>query len=207
MSNCPKCNEKLSSFYFKQTCPKCGANLLYYNFEDNLKQDAQLADREWGAVDKLLSGIKASAIGSPIAVLRTISYFVSVLLLLVPCYVVQGLPVEKISLLSLIKMLVSGDLQFGTILSDKAVLLCFCAFVGVILIGLVSLVLSLFSYTKNGLKRNMALTLIDIAVFLVITLVINFSTGASISVIGCLLVMASMFFTLALHKIVDNKTS
>ena len=205
MSNCPKCNEKLSPFYFKQTCPKCGANLLYYNLEENLKQDAQIADKEWGAVDTLLNGIKVSAVGSPIAILRTLSYFVSVVLLLIPCYVVTELPIEKVSLLSLIKMLVSGDLQFGTILSDKTLLLCFAAFVSVVLIGLVSLILSLFSYTKNGFKRNVALTIIDIAVFLVITLVINFSAGVSISVIGCLLVMASMFLTLALHKFVDKK--
>lgn len=204
MSNCPKCNEKLSPFYFKQTCPKCGANLLYYNLEENLKQDAQLADKEWGAVDTLLNGIKVSSIGSPIAIFRTVSYFISVVLLLLPCYVVTGLPVEKISLLSLVKMLISGDLQFSTILSNKALLLCFAAFVSVVLIGLVSLILSLFSYTKNGLKRNMALTIIDIVVFLVITLVINFS-DASVNVIGCLLVMASMFLTLALHKFVDKK--
>lgn len=206
MSNCPKCNEKLSPFYFKQTCPKCGANLLYYNLEENLKQDAQLADKEWGAVDTLLNGIKVSAIGSPIAIFRTVSYFISVVLLFLPCYLLEGLPVEKISLLSLVKMLISGDLQFGSILSDKALLLCFAAFVSVVLIGLVSLILSLFSYTKNGLKRNMALTIIDIVVFLVITLVINFS-DASVNVIGCLLVMASMFLTLALHKFVDKKIS
>lgn len=204
MSNCPKCNEKLSPFYFKQTCPKCGTNLLYYNLEDNLKADAALADKEWGAVDKILNGIKMSSIGSVVAVIRLISYFVSVALLLVPCYVVTGLPNEKISLLSLIQMFVSGDLQFGEILSDKALLLCFIAFVCVILIGLVSLILSLFSYTKNGFKRNMALTIIDIAVFFALTMVINFSS-ASISVIGCLLVMASMFLTLALHKFVDKK--
>lgn len=207
MSNCPKCNEKLSPFYFKQTCPKCGANLLYYNLETNLKNDAELAAKEWGAVDTLLNGIKVSAIGSPIAILRTVSYFISVVLLLVPCYVVAGLSNENLSLLTLIKMLISGELQFGAILSDKALLLCLAAFVSVVLIGLVSLILSLFSYTKNGLKRNIALTIIDIVVFLVITLGINFSTGASIRVIGCLLVMVSMFLTLALHKFVDKKIS
>lgn len=205
MSNCPKCNEKLSPFYFKQTCPKCGANLLYYNLETNLKNDAELAAEEWGAVDTLLNGIRVSAVGSPIAILRTVSYFISVVLLLIPCYVVTGLPIEKISLLSLIKMLISGDLQFGTILSDKALTLCFAAFVSVVLIGLVSLILSLFSYTKNGFKRNMALTVIDIIVFFVLTMIVNFSTGASISVVGCFLVMASMFLTLVLHKLVDKK--
>ena len=31
MSNCPKCNEKLSPFYMKQNCPKCNTNLVYYD--------------------------------------------------------------------------------------------------------------------------------------------------------------------------------
>lgn len=204
MSNCPKCNEKLSPFYFKQTCPKCGANLLYYNLETNLKNDAQVAENEWGAIERFLNGIKTSAIGSPIAIARTVSYFISVALLLIPCYVVSSVANEKISLLSLVMMLISGDLQFGDILSNKALLLCFVAFVGVVLIGLVSLVLSLLSYTKNGYKRNMALTVIDIVVFFALSMIINFS-GASINIIGCLLVMASMFLTLALHKSVDKK--
>jgi len=206
MSNCPKCNEKLSPFYFNQTCPKCGANLLYYNLEERLGADAETAAAEWGAVERLLNGMKASAIGSAAAVIRTVSYFVTVVLLLVPCYVVSGLPNEKLSLLSLIKMLISGDLQFGTILSDKVLLLCFAAFVCVVLIGLISLILSLFSYTKNGLKRNMALTIIDIAVFLALTIVIVFS-GASINAVGCVLVEASMFLTLLLHKFADKKIS
>lgn len=206
MSNCPNCNEKLSPFYFKQVCPKCGINLLYCNLEERLGKDADAAAAEWGAVDKLLNGIKASVIGSAAAVLRTVSYFVSVVLLLVPCYVVSGLPEEKISLLSLVKMLVSGDLQFDAVFSDKALLLCFAAFVCVVLIGLVSLILSLFSYTKNGFKRNMTLTIIDIAVFFVFTMVINFS-AASINAVGCLLVMASMFLTLILHKFADKKLS
>lgn len=206
MSNCPKCNEKLKPLYFKQTCPKCGANLLYYNLEERLQKDANQAAAEWGAVDKLLNGIKVSAIGSAAAVARTVSYFITVALLLVPCYIVSELPNEKISLLSLVQMLISEDIQFDSILSDKALLLCFAAFVSVVLIGLISLILSLFSYTKNGLKRNIVLTVIDIIVFFVLTMVINFS-GASIYVVGCLLVMASMFLTCALHKLVDKKIS
>lgn len=203
MSNCPKCNEKLSPFYFKQTCPKCGANLLYYNLEEHLQEDADIAAFEWGAVDKLINGIKASVIGSAAAIIRTVSYFATVVLLLVPCYIIQGLPIENISLLTLVKMLISGDVQFSTVLSDKSLLLTLVSFAAVVLIGLISLVLSLFSYTKNGYKRNVALTIIDIAVFFVLLMAINFS-DASINIIGCLLVMASMFFTCAFHKAVDK---
>lgn len=203
MSNCPKCNEKLSPFYFKQSCPKCGANLLYYNLDERLQQDADTAALEWGAVDRLVNGIKASVVGSAASIIRTVSYFLTVLLLLVPCYTVSGLPIESVSLLSLIKMLVSGEIDFGSIFFDKVLLLVFISFAAVVLIGLVSLIISLFSYTKNGLKRNMAITVIDIVVFFVLVMVINFSS-ASINVLGCLLVLASMFLTCVLHKFADK---
>lgn len=203
MSNCPKCNEKLSPFYFKQNCPKCGTNLLYYNLEDRLQQDAKQADAEWGAVDRLVNGIKASSIGSVAAVIRTVSYFVTVVLLLIPCYIISGLPAENISLLTLVKMLISGDLQFGEVFSNTALMLAFISFAAVILIGLVSLIASLFSYTKNGLKRNIALTIIDIAVFFILSMV-TFSLGAAINIIGLVLIVAGMILTLALHKPVDK---
>ncbi len=203
MSNCPKCNEKLSPFYFKPTCPKCGANLLYYNLEERLQEDADVAASEWGAVDRLLNGIKASVIGSLPAIIRTVSYFITVALLLVPCYIIQGLPTENISLLTLIKMLISGDIQFGDILSDKTLLLALVSFAAVVLIGLVSLVLSLLSYTKNGYKRNMALTIIDIAVFFVLFM-LTFLSGCAINIVGIVLITASMILTLVLHKSVDK---
>lgn len=56
-NKCPKCGEKLSLFYMKQTCPKCGANILYYGIEDRLKEDAEKAQKEveafWGIIRKI----------------------------------------------------------------------------------------------------------------------------------------------------------
>ena len=43
---CPSCGGKLSLFYLKQTCPHCGVNLLTYNAEARLEQDAQKAAQE-----------------------------------------------------------------------------------------------------------------------------------------------------------------
>ena len=45
MSNCPKCNKKIGAFYFKQNCPHCNANLMYYDFDNRLKEDAALAEK------------------------------------------------------------------------------------------------------------------------------------------------------------------
>ena len=43
---CPHCGGKLSLFYLKQTCPHCGVNLLTYNAQARLEQDAQKAAQE-----------------------------------------------------------------------------------------------------------------------------------------------------------------
>lgn len=58
MSNrCPKCNEKLSPLYMKQTCPKCGVNLMYYKLDERLEADAKQAEKEvrevWLLIRKL----------------------------------------------------------------------------------------------------------------------------------------------------------
>ena len=56
-NKCPKCGEKLSFFYMKQTCPKCGVNLLYYGIEDRLAEDAEKAKKEvdtfWRIIRKI----------------------------------------------------------------------------------------------------------------------------------------------------------
>ena len=57
-NKCPKCGKKLSLFYIKQECDNCGCNLLYYDMENRLEQDAQQAEEEYdkfyALVNKLL---------------------------------------------------------------------------------------------------------------------------------------------------------
>ncbi len=43
---CPKCGAEIKTFYFKQNCPECGVNLLYYNLDERLEQDAENAEKE-----------------------------------------------------------------------------------------------------------------------------------------------------------------
>ena len=53
-NRCPKCGEKLSVFYLKQTCPKCGVNLLYYKIDEQLEADAEKAAAEVEALWRFL---------------------------------------------------------------------------------------------------------------------------------------------------------
>ena len=174
MSNkCPKCGAKLSPFYLKPNCPSCGVNIVQYGFDERLESDKIRAEKEWERFDNFLNGLKMSSIGSPIAIVRLISFFLPIVALLIPVYKVNG---AGINLISIIKSIISDS---SSVFQNKAMLLCFISFAAVILTSLVCAVISLFSYTKNGYKRNIILSGIQICTFIALSTaaVIN---GASI---------------------------
>lgn len=193
MSNkCPKCGAKLSPFYLKPNCPSCGVNIVQYGFDERLESDKIRAEKEWERFDNFLNGLKMSSIGSPIAIVRLISFFLPIVALLIPVYKVNG---AGINLISIIKSIISDS---ASVFQNKAMLLCFISFAAVILTSLVCAVISLFSYTKNGYKRNIILSGIQICIFIALSTaaVIN---GASIYA-GAAAVILLQILTLYLHK-------
>lgn len=193
MSNkCPKCGAKLSPFYLKPNCPSCGVNIVQYGFDERLESDKIRAEKEWERVDNFLNGLKMSSIGSPIAIVRLISFFLPIVALLIPVYKVND---AGINLISIIKSIISDS---SSVFQNKAMLLCFISFAAVILTSLVCAVISLFSYTKNGYKRNIILSVIQICTFIALSTaaVIN---GASIFA-GAAAVILLQILTLYLHK-------
>lgn len=193
MSNkCPKCGAKLSPFYLKPNCPSCGVNIVQYGFDERLENDKIRAEKEWERFDNFLNGLKMSSIGSPIAIVRLISFFLPIVALLIPVYKVNG---AGINLISIIKSIISNS---ASVFQNKAMLLCFISFAAVILTSLVCAVISLFSYTKNGYKRNIILSVIQICTFIALSTaaVIN---GASIFA-GAAAVILLQILTLYLHK-------
>lgn len=193
MSNkCPKCGAKLSPFYLKPNCPSCGVNIVQYGFDERLESDKIRAEKEWERFDNFLNGLKMSSIGSPIAIVRLISFFLPIVALLIPVYKVNG---AGINLISIIKSIISDS---SSVFQNKAMLLCFISFAAVILTSLVCAVISLFSYTKNGYKRNIVLSGIQICTFIALSTaaVIN---GASIFA-GAAAVILLQILTLYLHK-------
>jgi len=193
MSNkCPKCGAKLSPFYLKPNCPSCGVNIVQYGFDERLESDKIRAEKEWERFDNFLNGLKMSSIGSSIAIVRLISFFLPIVALLIPVYKVNG---AGINLISIIKSIISDS---ASVFQNKAMLLCFISFAAVILTSLVCAVISLFSYTKNGYKRNIILSGIQICTFIALSTaaVIN---GASIFA-GAAAVILLQILTLYLNK-------
>lgn len=190
-NRCPKCNAKLKTFYFKPNCPHCNANLMYYDFDSRLKADAALADKEWGFIENLLDGIKQSAIGSLIAILRLISFVLPILALLMPVFKLDS---QNVSLISLIKTIIAdSEAVFG----NTAMFLCLAVFASVVVFALLSAIISLFSFTKNGFKRNLIFSVIAITVFAILSIV-AIANGCSISY-GAFAVVILQIITVILH--------
>ncbi len=58
MDKCPKCGKKLSLFYVKQTCNDCGCNILYYDMDKRLEEDAKKAEAEFESLNKFFEAVK-----------------------------------------------------------------------------------------------------------------------------------------------------
>lgn len=197
MSNkCPKCGAKLSPFYLKPTCPKCQTNIMQYGFEERIENDRIKAEKEWEQFDNFLLGIKKSSIGSLVAIIRLVSFFLPIVALLIPVYKVNT---SSVNLISIIKNIISDS---SSVFSDTAMLLCFISFASVILLSLLCAIISLFSCTKNGFKRNVIFSALQIIVFVALS-VAAFVNGASIH-IGFIAVILLQILTVFLHVLHKN---
>lgn len=198
MSNCPKCNKKIGTFYFKQNCPHCNANLMYYDFDNRLKQDAEKAEQEWNAVENVINGIKASAIGSLPAIARLIMLVAPVVALLMPSFKLND---NTITLVSMIKQVISSS---GEVFGNKVMLFAFVTFAVAIAFAIVNLVVLLLSFTKNGLVRNVVFSAIGLAAFIGVGIAASVA-GITICLFGGFYVAAVlMAITIALHFAVNK---
>lgn len=57
-NKCPKCGTKLSIFYIKQNCSGCGCDLLNFDRERKLEEDAAKAEAEFEKLEKILGRFK-----------------------------------------------------------------------------------------------------------------------------------------------------
>ena len=57
MDKCPKCGKNISFFYLKQECPECGCDMLYYDMDRRLEEDAEQAEKEFEAMNRFLDKI------------------------------------------------------------------------------------------------------------------------------------------------------
>ena len=197
MSNCPKCNEKLSPFYMKQNCPKCGTNLVYYDLDNRLKADHEKAMKEQEAVDRVLNNIKTSAFGGPLQITRFVLMFSPLLWMCLPTF--KANDGTSITLISVIMGIINGGFDF----SNPSYLFPFITMVCIILFSLLVIISSLFSIGKKALKRNISFSSVNMVVLLIVsTMSIKYSATLDI---GLFIVVATYLLEFVLHKLVDKK--
>ncbi|MBR0120551.1 MAG: zinc ribbon domain-containing protein [Clostridia bacterium] len=73
MANCPKCGKKLKKTDWRQHCPECGANIVVYDLQERLMKDADIAEVQYYHFQKKVDRLKASFIGTKLAVARIIT--------------------------------------------------------------------------------------------------------------------------------------
>ena len=84
MANCPKCGYKLRMIDIKAECPKCGVNLMYYNHQERLAEDADKAEEEHIRMQPKIDRIKFAFIGTKLSIVRLISLFIPIGMMFLP---------------------------------------------------------------------------------------------------------------------------
>lgn len=186
-NKCPKCGKKLSPLYMKQNCPHCGVNLLYYKIDEQLEADAEKAEKETTAVRNFLLTLKKSSIDSPLLILRLILFFTPLASMCLPMFWAGH---KKVSLITFIMSIINHGFDVGAMAKDLPYLFAVLSIIMVIVLSLAVIINSLFSYTKNGFRRNIIFSLVNTAVF------------GGLSVAVCALgarAMAGFYVTMAIY--------
>lgn len=84
MANCPKCGEHLKMTDWKQHCPHCNCNIVIYDIQERLMQDADKAEVQHFYFQKKIDRMKASFVGSKLAVVRIFTSLIPAVAIVIP---------------------------------------------------------------------------------------------------------------------------
>lgn len=171
---CPKCKKYINPLYMKPNCPHCNVNLLYYQMDSRLEQDADKAKKEVDAVNGFLNMLKESSISSPLHIIRLVVFFLPLASMCLPMFWAGH---KNVSLITFVMSIVNYGLDFNAMLSDLSYFFAVLSVVCVILFSLVVIIGSLFSSGKNGLKRNIAFSVVNTVVLGVLGLLVCVNGG------------------------------
>ncbi len=99
MANCPKCGYKLKFTDFRPECPGCGVNLMYYNHQERLAEDADKAEAEHVQMQPKVDRIKFAFVGTKLSIVRLVLLFLPIGMLFLPlAHVEASLPFKDIDM-------------------------------------------------------------------------------------------------------------
>ncbi len=186
MAKCPKCGRKLTLLDWRPNCPGCGVNIVYYNLDERLQDEADVAEAEHAKLQKRIDRLKAAFIGSKLTIIRIVLSILPIATLLLPLAkvhfesaVIHGGSVDTdISLISLIDII--SNLNFDHLFTMMGSGILGNAFLGyLIALGglalslvfvLVSLIALMAACGPKGNIRNIILNSMTI-VFAIVSIV------------------------------------
>lgn len=192
MANCPKCGRKLTLFDWKPNCPECGVNLVYYGMEERLMDEADKAEAEHARLQKRIDRLKASFVGSKLAIVRIILSVLPIAALLLPLASISfnGPYIEAttttINAIEIYNLVSSLDFDaLFTMLGSGVVGSSFIGYAGAlvgILLSLVFVILSLLllmlACSPKGCVRNLIMnSLAIVAAVVSIVMFTQFANG------------------------------
>lgn len=192
MANCPKCGAHLGIKDWRQHCPHCGANIVVYDLQEKLMQDADIAEVQNYHFQKKIDRLKASFIGSKLAIVRIITTLLPIgglMLPIVNAAVKEPLiPMDKcgISFLTIYKNIngitgALGDLLSGSLLPLG---LSIVLLVLSILMIIVKFVLLILACSPKAKQRSIVLNTLMLGT--AVAAAIIFSVAPQVAVIGTL---------------------
>lgn len=176
MANCPKCGYKLRMIDIKAECPECGVNLIYFNHQERLAEDADKAEEEYIRLQPKIDRVKFAFAGTKLSIARLILLFVPIGMLFLPLAQIKvQMPYHDIdtsvSILNLV-MDVIAKFEFS-ILSIAPLAAVICYFISIlgVLVSAIFAILNIpfvsVSCSPKGFKRNVVLSSCGIASIIV----------------------------------------
>lgn len=172
MANCPKCGQHLRLIDWKQRCPHCGANIFVYNQQERLMQEADIAEVQYYHFQKKIDRLKASFVGSKLAIVRIFTSLLPVGAVFLPLvkakFSAPFEPMDKgFSLLDFINNInaLTGDAIPSMLSGDtKTAGIFFLASIGLFALSALAVVmhflLNMLSCSPKGKPRNKAMDII-----------------------------------------------
>lgn len=224
MANCPKCGYKLRMIDFKAECPECGVNLIYFNQDERLAEDADKAEAEHVKMQPKIDRIKFAIKGTKLSIVRLILLFFPIGFLFLPLiHLTIEIPFHSIDMnISILNVVMDGILEghFGVLkLFPDSAVICFFIAMGSILVaalfGIANLVCVAMSCSPKGFIRNIVInacgagfTVISIVSFLVfnsaVTDMLDAIYTGSIG-IGAFLVVLSFIAIIVVNIIIKKQ--
>lgn len=187
MANCPNCKKHLRIVDWKQKCPHCGANIVLYDMQERLMQDADKAEVQYYYFQKKIDRLKAAFVGSKLSVARIFTSLLPIAGLFLPivkCNFSEPLS-EMSGKLDILKIYNTvGDINLGEALSsvsgaDAPFLISVILFLLSIVLILVHFILLTLSASPKGKARSYILNTAMLASSVIAAICFSLSpTGA-----------------------------